>query len=149
MNKKVLSLIMAVTLLLPAVCFADGHQRLSLEEKYFSTIFFLLQHKEELQLTEEQIQSIKDRKFDLMRQDIQSDAQLALIGLDMKKELHSVSPKLDQLETLVDNKTEVIRTLDKLYVRAIVDTQTLLTPEQRDTAKELFWKEFYGSGSSH
>lgn len=130
----------------PGNLWADGHGHggASLEERYFGEVYFILQHKRELGLTDEQIQAIKDRKFDVKRQGIQSEAQMQLIMLDLERELHKEAPAMEPLSALIDDKIEVKRTLSKAYLQAIVDLKLLLTPEQRKQTKEIFWSERFG-----
>ncbi|GEM_PF-1769559 len=121
-----------------------GHGK-SLEGAAYMELWSLIRFSKDLKLTDEQLQTLKDKKFELRRQDIQLDSQIALVSLDIKRQLAGDVPNQTQLEALIDNKTELNRTLDKAFAKAIVDAQSLLTPEQRAKFKELVWQGCFGS----
>ncbi len=127
---------------------AGGHGK-SLEGAAYMELALLIKYSRALKLTDEQLQTLKDKKYEIRRQDIQLDSQLALVSLDIKKQLASDAPNPTQLEALIDNKTELNKTLDKAFAKTIVDAQSLLTPEQRAKFKELVWQGCFGSCPFH
>jgi len=109
----------------------------SLEDKFYGQADFLIREAKNLGLTNEQVQTIKDKRFEIQRQDIQSDAQMAVAMLGIQKQLDSDAPNMDQLNVLIDNKMEVKKTLMKTFAQGGVDIKNILTPEQKTKAREI------------
>lgn len=145
--KKIAVLAVFVFILAASGIASAGHGRgheISLEDSCYKELVLLLMNYKDLGLTDEQVQTLKDKKYEIRRQDIQLDSQLALIALDIKKQLTSDTPNQAQLEVLIDNKVELKRTLNKAFAKAITDARTLLTPEQRAKFKDLLWNQWRG-----
>lgn len=139
MKKTILCLVLSFFIWAPSVLANHQSEEFpSLHEKYFFKVHFLLKNEKELALTAEQVQALTERKFDMMRQKIQAESQKKLFMLDIYRKLHSDAPNVDEINALIDSKMEVKKTLTKSFVQAIVDAKALLTPEQRQKAKELF-----------
>ena len=116
----------------------------SLAEKFFWKTEFLMRHKADLALTEEQVQKLKDQKFDIKRKLIEGQAQMEVASLELAREFHRDAPEMDRITVLIDQKMEAARGLERILAQAILDAKALLTPEQRAQAKEVFWKDAYG-----
>lgn len=151
MKKKALLLGLIFMLSMSGMAFANhkGDHGFSLEGKCYMKLGFLMRYAKQLKLTDEQLQTIKDKKFEIMRQDIQLDSQIALVALDIQKQLMADVPNQTQIDTLIDSKVELKRTLMKAFAKTIVDVKTLLTPEQRAQFKELMWSECKGGKCSY
>ena len=157
MKKQIVALSMVFVFAMSGVALANhgGHDGFSLKEKCYKKLGLLMQCGKQLKLTDEQMQTLKDKKFEIMRQHIQIESQMALVALDIKKQLMADAPNQTQIDALIDNKVELKRTLLKAFAKTIVDVKTLLTPEQRAQMKELMWsgckggKCAYHSGKHH
>jgi len=148
MLKKILFLLMTLTLAMPATTsFAKhgGHEYLpGLEDKYFHKVNFLIGHRDDLGLTQEQVKSILDKHWDIKRVMTETSAQKDIALLDIYKQLHSDQPNVEEMNALVDKQLEAKKVYLRALVEALVYTINLLTPEQRAKAKELYLKEYYG-----
>ncbi|MBI4549577.1 MAG: hypothetical protein HY714_01455 [Candidatus Omnitrophica bacterium] len=145
MKKAVLCLVLSFFVCVSSALANHGSEEFpSLHEKYFMKVHFLLKHEKQLALTEEQVQALTERKFEMKRQLIQAESQKKLFMLDIYKKLHTDAPNVDEINALIDSKTEVKKTLAKSLVQALVDAKSLLTPEQREKAKELYKAYKYG-----
>lgn len=152
MRSRTVSAILVLILVIPGRVFANHvhpHEFHSFEDAYFEKVEFLMRHEKELALTDQQIQTIRDKKFEIKRQMIQSEAQIELAMLDVLKQLHNDVPDMDKIDTLIDNKIEVKRTLAKSLAQALVGMKNILTPEQKAKSKEIFWVELARHAHSH
>ena len=154
MKRKILFSAAVVVLLLSANAFADHrshgygghHGSEKLDKKFFWKLHFLLEHKEDLGLSEEQIQKITAKKFDVKRVLIETQSQKDIAMLDIYQELHSDKPSMEKMNASVDKKIEAKRLAAKTLVEAFVETKKILSSDQLAKSKELFWKEKF-SGS--
>ena len=119
---------------------SEGHggRSTDLHEKYFHKVSFLMAHRRELALTEPQVDSILDKKNQVMRAMVEARAQEELATIDLEKEMHGNKPDLEKLNALIDTKTEAKKTLRKALVEAIVFTKNVLSAEQQAKVKELY-----------
>ncbi|GEM_PF-5693537 len=152
MKKKWAVLMMVFLMTMPTLALANrehgehgghgshSHEGFSLEEKYFGKVHFLFENKGELNLTEEQMEQIKNIKFDVERALIDTDAKTELAMLDVYQELQKDKPDLKKLDSIIDQKTTAKSKLAKTLVHSIVSTKAVLTAEQQAKAKEIFWK---------
>ena len=105
---------------------------------------FFLCCKEQLELTDEQVTSLKSIKMDLMKGEIQMEADLKLAELELK-ELMSAD-KLDMPK--VEKKIKAIHGMkaDKkiAHLRAFEKAKGILTPEQMEKRKEHHKKMMKG-----
>ena len=147
--KKMALFIMFVFLFSAAGIASANHGKghgFSLKDACYMELMSLYKNAKELKLTDEQLKTIKDKKYEIKRQHIQLDAQMELVKLDIKKEFSSDAPNQTQIDALIDNKVELKRTLNKAFAKAIVDARTLLTPEQRTQHKEILWSGWAKGG---
>lgn len=141
MKKQIAAITMILVFAVSGAASANhgGHDGFSLKEKCYKKLDVLMMCGKQIKLTEEQLQTLKDKKFEIMRQHIQLESQMALVALDIKKQLMADAPNQIQIDALIDNKVELKRTLMKAFAKTIVDVKALLTPEQRAQMKEMMW----------
>jgi len=143
MKRAILWMVLAAIIIAPVNGFANGRgggEDQCIKEMYFHKVMFLLSQKEELDLKDEQVQAIKDIRYEIKKKLIEGEPQLKLAMLDMKEELRKDKVNMDRLNALIDVKMEAKKTLAKAVLKAMVDTMSLLTPEQRATLQDLCWK---------
>ncbi len=145
MKSKWLPLILMFLLVLPVAGFANHEHGKgggdSLEDMYFGKVYFLFQNKAELGLTEDQLNQIKDIKFDVKRMMIDTEAKKDLAMLDINQELHKDQPDVNKIDSFIDQKHTAKAAFTKNLVRSILNTKAILTPEQQAKAKELYYKK--------
>ena len=147
MQKKLLGVILsALMVLLPQTVQAHGHGRgqdefPSLKEKYFDKLFFLMEHRDQLGLNEQQVQSILDKKMDVKKAAIEAEFQNHLAMIDLHRELHADKPDVEKMKTLVDTQADAQRNLGKTLVDALVFTKNVLNAEQQAKAKQIYLNE--------
>ena len=102
--KKLLLLFVALSLILPASGYAygkrgghgdyssHGYSGKHLNSKFFTKIHFIFANKDALELSEDQIKSIKNIKYDVKRAMVEADSVKDLAMLDVYQELHETAP---------------------------------------------------------
>ena len=114
-----------------------------LHEKFFGKVDFLMKHRDELSLSEEQTKNIQEKVFEVKRATIDAEAQMSIAMLEVYKEMHSDNPNLDKMKSFLDKKIETKRTLSYSLLEGLVSVRNFLTPEQRVKMKQIFFRERY------
>ncbi|HNV86472.1 MAG TPA: Spy/CpxP family protein refolding chaperone [Candidatus Omnitrophota bacterium] len=143
MRKFVFGIAFFLLLAMPLTLLANGYghgEGLSLKEKFFHKERFIQCNQTELGLKEDQIQAIKNLKYDLSRKMIEMNSKMELAMLDIQQELHNDKVNMDRLNALVDAKMETKKALCKDALKAYVDMMSILTAEQKAKMKEL-WRQ--------
>lgn len=135
----------------PAFCHGGGHGSggPGLEHKFFDKYSFLMRHRAELQLTEDQINSLTDLKYSIKRSMAENEAQAEVSAVNLYQELHKTEPDLNKLYGFVDGKAEASRHIGYDVAKALVDMKKVLSPEQLAKMKDLWLTEQYGEEESH
>ena len=145
--KKVISLVLAFSILtIPAYAFGSKHHKdkdkhKDLESKVLWEAGFLLEHKEDLALTDEQIAKLETLKLETKKSMIRKDAEIEAISLDIDAKLKTDDATPDAVNALMDQKYELKKEKSKELVAAYFDLKNLLTDEQKAKKKELFKKD--------
>lgn len=160
MNRKhfIMVVITGLAILLSSLAFADrdkccmgdmkcpmksmmkGGDDESLKDKFMKKVHFILDNQAELQLTDDQIKSIKSIKYETKKAIIRQDADEELVELDIKQQLSEDTINIEAINQLIDQKHEISKMLDKKLVSSYADVKKILTPEQIAKLKEI-WKK--------
>lgn len=151
MNRKMLISVVSALILLPTLAFAKGRHDGGggIESMYFHKVHFYLQHKNEIGLADDQVEKIKAIKFDVKRAMVDTNAQTELAMIDFEQELHKDAADLKKLEAAINQKMAAKTAIYKTAAKAILDTKTVLSTDQRAKAKELYWEKKYSAKSHH
>ncbi|MFA5260870.1 MAG: Spy/CpxP family protein refolding chaperone [Candidatus Omnitrophota bacterium] len=107
------------------------------EENFFKKAHMLLKQQEELKLSEEQIGKIKNLKLNVKKDLIMKEAQIKVIGLDVKALLWEDAIDVDQVNGLIEQKYDIKKAKAKMFVKAMADLENILTDEQKEALKGL------------
>ena len=128
----------------------DGHQGHkgyhdeSLKDQFFDQARFLLFSQEDLGLSEDQVKQIWKAKMDAKKQAIRQDAEIEILGLDIKSALMEDQPNLENINKLIDQKFELKKQRDKQFLVALTEVKKVLSEDQQKKVKELrkqFWSK--------
>ncbi|MCK5706841.1 MAG: Spy/CpxP family protein refolding chaperone [Candidatus Aureabacteria bacterium] len=127
----------------------DGHQgnRGDLQQKLMRKAHFLMRNKEELGLTDEQVDKIKALMIETRKSLIKTKADIDIIDVDIKAAMFSDDIDKEVVGKLIDQKYDLKKVQAKTVINALVDTKGVLNDEQKEKAKELFkdkvkeWKD--------
>ena len=94
-------------------------------------------YKDELKLSEQQLQEIAHIKHEAMKQMIREGAEVKAIKVDVKTELWAPQIDVDKISPLIDAKYAAKATLAKTMVKALSEAQAILTEDQRQQMQEI------------
>lgn len=160
MGKKIMTLALVMSFLalvaLPAAVQADkhgrkmgcqrcqykgkGHKEKGLDEKIFYKAHFLMKNQEELGLSDEQVEKIKDLKVDVKKDLIKKDAEIEILAVDIKAKLYEDKIDVKAINKLVDQKYEIKKEKAKTLVEKYAALKGMLSEEQMGKLKGLFKK---------
>ena len=118
---------------------AKGHHK-DFESKVFYKAYFLLKNQEELGLTDEQVEKIKDLKHKSKKELIKKEAEIDVLAVDIKAELYKDTVDRDALDALIDSKYELKKSKAKYLVETYAGLKGILTEEQKEKLKTLWGK---------
>ncbi len=146
MKKLLIATLMLSTfaLMTPALAEAGGHhdkykkcEKKCKISKLKKKAKMLWKHKEYLELTEKQIDQIKEAKRSAIKKMIMLKAEVDVTKVDLKAEMWSDMIDTAAVNKLIDKKYDTKNKIAKEYVNAIASFQKTLNKEQRKKAYDL------------
>lgn len=98
---------------------------------------FLLQNKEELGLSEDQIKKIWDLKLNLKKEGIRKKAELKVLEVDLMAAMKSENWNDDAIHKIIDQKFDLKKQMMKAGVAAKGQLLSILTDDQKTKMREL------------
>lgn len=105
---------------------------------------FFLCCKEGLELTDEQVTSLKSIKMDFMKGEIQKEADLKLAELELKELMSAEKLNMVKVEKMIKNMHAMKAEKKIAHLKAFEKAKTILTPEQMEKKKEHHKKMMKG-----
>jgi len=103
------------------------------------TSHFLLEKKADLNLTDDQVKSIKDIQLQTEKSSAQQMADMKIFMLDLQSKLGDDKIDAEGTKALIDKNFAAFATDAKASVDAYAKLQSVLTPDQAAKVKEI-WK---------
>ena len=116
-----------------------GHH-FDLEDKFSKKAHFILKNKEELGLSDKQIEQVKDLKIKTKKDLISKKAELEILGLDIEAAMWNDPLDANAVNKQIDKKYDIKKEKEKSLVGAYAALKGLLTEEQKEKMKGLFKK---------
>ena len=107
--------------------------------KFFMKAHVYLENKDELGLTDEQVETIKKLKSEMKKLYIRQDADMEIGMMDMEEKLSAPQVDVEGLNKMIDDGMAGMTATAKSAVASYAKLKTVLTPEQAAKAKTL-WK---------
>lgn len=143
-------LIVTVTLvlalgLMQSVSFAEKragydhgrYHKKSVKEKFFKKAKMIYLYQDELNVTDEQLDQIKELKIALKKDFIRKGADLNIIKVDIRSLLHEDEVNINAVNKLIDQKYEIKKAKMKKVVQSYAQLKKILTKEQIEKLKEI------------
>lgn len=143
-------LIVTVTLvlalgLMQSVSFAEKragydhgrYHKKSVKEKFFKKAKMIYLYQDELNVTDEQLDQIKELKIALKKDLIRKGADLNIIKVDIRSLLHEDEVNISAVNKLIDQKYEIKKAKMKKVVQSYAQLKKILTKEQIEKLKEI------------
>lgn len=121
----------------PGKC-SPGKENLS--DKFFMKTMFILENSDEMALTEDQIQKIKNLKLETKKQLIRKEADIEIIELDINSKLMEDKINTQDIGKLIDQKMELKKQNMMVLVESYASLKNILTDEQKKALKDLHKK---------
>ncbi|MFH1868466.1 MAG: Spy/CpxP family protein refolding chaperone [Candidatus Omnitrophota bacterium] len=115
-----------------------GSKSYSTEDKILQKAHFLMEKKEELGLSDEQVAKIKDLKLNAKKESIKKTAEIEIIALDIEAAMRQDAVDAGAIGALIDKKYEIKKAKAKSMVKAYAELKGVLTAEQMGKLKELY-----------
>ena len=106
----------------------------------FNKAHFLFKNKEELELTDKQVEEIKDLKISTKKDLIRKKAEIEILALDIKAQMYGDAIDTKAINELIDKKYELKKAKTKSLVEAYAALKKVLTKDQKKKIKELYKK---------
>lgn len=113
-----------------------GHR--DLEGKFFHKAHFVLSNGDELALSEEQEEAIRELKIELKKKLIRQEAEIDIAAVDIRAELMEDTVDLESVKPLVDKKYALKKEKAYSLVEAYAELKDTLNEEQKQTLKDLW-----------
>ena len=147
--KKYLIVTMALALtvgLMQSVSFADKgyrdgqrvYQKKSIKAKFFKTVRLIYLYQDELKVSDEQLNKIKELKVALKKDLIRKKADIKVIKVDIRSLLYEDEVDVDAVNRLIDQKYEIKKAKSKMVVESYAKLKKVLTKEQMDNLRRIF-----------
>ena len=140
MKTKILIMVGLLFLFPSVTAFAGhcGHEGdMPFSGKFMMKAKFLIHNQDALGLTDDQVRTIRDLKYEAAKQMIENQAKIQTTELDLKKEMHQDAVNLDKINTLLDMQADAQKALSKSSVKALVDVMNVLTPDQKKKVMKM------------
>lgn len=152
--KKILAVMLVAVFVLSTLAFTDSahawgkwgrkkcESKWSMEEKVMNKAKFMMKYEDEVGLSEEQVEKIKEIKMDTKKDLIKKKAEIDVVKVDIKSMLYDDKIDLDAVNQLIDKKYDLKKSKSKMLVKAYADLKSIPTDEQMAKMKEI-WKKHY------
>ena len=148
MKRKVTFLITALLILgMVSVVYAEsgrgkskmmhGKKEMSMEDKFFKKIKMIYHKQEELGITEEQMDKIKDVKIALKKDLIRKKADIDLVKVDIKVLMYDDDLDVKAMKALIGKKYDIKKAKAIRIVDACASLRGFLTDKQKAEMKKL------------
>lgn len=108
-----------------------------LESKFYMKAWVAMENKDELSLTDKQVDQIKTLKYETKKDVIMKDAEIDVIAVDIKVSLWEDSIDTQSVNMLVDKKYNLKADKTKTIIDAMAKFKSILTKDQMTKLKDL------------
>jgi hypothetical protein len=110
-------------------------------QKFMRKAHFLLEHKSDLGLTDEQVKAVKELTLQADKDQIRQNAESKIFQLDLKSKMDDEKIDVEGTNALIDKGFSAYAAATKANLDAYVKLKALLTPDQITKIKELHMKD--------
>lgn len=120
-----------------SMCRCEGMMKMDLDRMLMYKFGLIMMHEKELNITDQQMEAIKDLMIKTKKDLIAREAQIDTVAVDVKAALWKDKIKLDEINLLLDRKYEAKKEKAKMLVASYAALKDLLSKEQIDKMKYL------------
>lgn len=136
-------LVCAAFLMTAGTVMAGGHTKAGdakqcMESKFFMKAKMMYLNQDELDLSDKQVDKIKDLKFEVKRNLIKQNAEIDTVKVDIMKELYQDKINTKQIDKLIDKKYDLKKQKAKYLVKSYAQLKGILKKDQYEKLKEIW-----------
>ena len=138
--KKILTISIAVALVLglgQLNSFAERHgmghhdyKKMSINDRFFMKVEIIKKHQEEIGVTDDQMDQIRDLKTALKKDTIKKQAEIDILKIDIRSLMHKEQVNVEAVYKLIDQKYEVKKAKAKKAVESLAQLKKIITKDQ-------------------
>ncbi len=118
----------------------EGAYQCPLTDKLMMKAKFMLENKDEIGLTDEQVKKIKEIKHSAKKAYIRQSADMEILHIDIEDMMSEPKVDVQGIDTLIDQGSASMTASMKKAVQSYADLKAVLTDEQMTKLKEI-WKK--------
>ncbi len=151
MNKRLFATFLVVIFMLssivaaPALAYDKGNSSAcygkGADGKISRKAYMFLENREDLGLSDDQIAKIKALKLDVKKELIRQNADIDIIGIDIKSEMYADTMNTNAINKLIGKKYDLKKAKAQYLVTKYAQLKNILTAEQKDKLKDI-WKQY-------
>ncbi len=150
MKNFVMALLIAILAFPASLSYADhggqcpagkGGYQCPITEKFMKKAHFILENKDEIGLTEEQVKTIKDLKLKVKKGAIKQGADLEMMMLDLEGKMSEDQVDVEGINAMIDEGFSSMSGATKEVVSDYAKLKGTLTPEQMTKLKSIWAKK--------
>lgn len=153
--KKLLSMFILATFLMTPVALAGGYggecsacgghyskyKKSGMEDKFYMKAHFIMKHADEIGLSDEAKQDIKDLKMNLKKNLIRKEAEIDVLKIDIKAAMKDYPIDGAELQSLIDQKYTIKKEKASDIANAYTSLKNGLSQAQYNKLKEIWYKD--------
>lgn len=117
-----------------------GYSQKGLDDKFNFKAHLFLGKREELGLTDEQVEKIKDLKLKVKKELIMKEAEIKVLGLDIQTAMQGDSVDVEATNAVIDKKYEAKKAKAKFLIKSYAELKDILTKAQKSKLED-HWKK--------
>ncbi len=98
----------------------------------------MIVNQDELDLSDKQLEKIEDLKINVKKDLIKRNAEIDLIGVDIKSRLRDEKIDKKAINSLIDRKYELKKAKAKSLIDVLVELKNTLSEEQEKKLKDIW-----------
>jgi Spy/CpxP family protein refolding chaperone len=114
-----------------------GESQCPIANKFTMKAHFLLEHKADLGLTDDQVNAIKNLKLQMEKDGIRQCADMKTFKLDLESKLMEDKVDVEGASALIDKSSATAAAASKSNLASYAQLKSLLTPDQITKMKEI------------
>lgn len=120
------------------MCMHKKSGKAGMDEMLFRKFHIILESAKELELSAQQVESIKGLKLKTKKDLIKKESEIDLAALDVKAELWKEPINVNTVNPLIDKKYELKKEKAKIMIAALAALKSTLSKEQMDKLKAVY-----------
>jgi|GEM_PF-2975028 len=118
----------------------DCDKDMNLKDVFYKKAKFILWNEKDLKLSAEQVKAVKSLVSETKKQIIRNNAEIDVIKVDIKTQIHEPKINVEAVNGLIDKKYDYKKANAKLLVDSLAKLKAQLSEDQMNKLKEL-WME--------